>query len=67
MQIPIKKAILSVYDKTGLLPLCKALKAWGVELYATQGTTKFLKENGAARKFRHRNGHPIPGNDGRAR
>jgi phosphoribosylaminoimidazolecarboxamide formyltransferase/IMP cyclohydrolase len=46
MQIPIKKAILSVYDKTGLLPLCQALKKWGVELYATQGTTKFLKENG---------------------
>ena len=39
-------ALLSVYDKTGLLPLAKGLKALGWELLATGGTLKALLDAG---------------------
>ena len=39
-------ALLSVYDKTGLLPLAKGLKQLGWRLLATGGTLKALQEGG---------------------
>src|SRR6266478_4428497 len=44
----IERALLSVYDKTGLIPLAKTLVAAGVELISTGGTAKALREGGLA-------------------
>src|ERR1700759_2387883 len=46
--IPIKRALLSVSDKTGLVELGKALSEKGVELVSTGGTAKALKDAGLA-------------------
>jgi phosphoribosylaminoimidazolecarboxamide formyltransferase / IMP cyclohydrolase len=43
---PIKKAIISVYYKDGLDILIKQLHSFGVELYSTGGTYKFIEELG---------------------
>ncbi|HWM83071.1 MAG TPA: bifunctional phosphoribosylaminoimidazolecarboxamide formyltransferase/IMP cyclohydrolase [Pseudolabrys sp.] len=43
---PIRRALLSVSDKTGLLDLARALAARGVELVSTGGTAKALKDAG---------------------
>lgn len=43
---PIKRALLSVSDKTDLVPLAQALHDHGTELYSTGGTSKALKEAG---------------------
>ncbi len=43
---PIKRALISVFDKTGLVPLAQALKDKGVEIISTGGTAKALKEAG---------------------
>jgi phosphoribosylaminoimidazolecarboxamide formyltransferase/IMP cyclohydrolase len=45
---PIQRALLSVSDKTGLVPFAKALAARGVELLSTGGTAKVLAEAGLA-------------------
>ncbi len=42
----IRRALLSVSDKTGLLPLAKALAGHGVELLSTGGTARALREAG---------------------
>jgi phosphoribosylaminoimidazolecarboxamide formyltransferase/IMP cyclohydrolase len=44
--IPIKRALLSVSDKTGLVELGQALAAKGVELVSTGGTAKALRDAG---------------------
>ena len=44
--VKIKRALLSVFDKTGLIELAKALTANGVELLSTGGTSKALKDAG---------------------
>ncbi len=46
--IPLRKALLSVSDKTGLLDLARALAARGVELLSTGGTAAALREAGLA-------------------
>ena len=43
---PIRRALLSVSDKSGLVPLAQALVAAGVELVSTGGTAKALREAG---------------------
>ena len=43
---PIRRALLSVSDKTGLAELGKALAARNVELVSTGGTAKALREAG---------------------
>jgi len=43
---PIRRALLSVSDKTGLIPLARTLAAAGVELISTGGTAKTLREAG---------------------
>ncbi|WP_128891353.1 bifunctional phosphoribosylaminoimidazolecarboxamide formyltransferase/IMP cyclohydrolase [Erythrobacter sp. HKB08] len=45
-EVTIKRALLSVSDKTGLVELGKALGARGVELVSTGGTAKALREAG---------------------
>jgi len=41
-----KRALLSVSDKNGLLPLARALRANGCDLYASGGTKKLLELEG---------------------
>ncbi|MGA1614277.1 MAG: bifunctional phosphoribosylaminoimidazolecarboxamide formyltransferase/IMP cyclohydrolase, partial [Lutimaribacter sp.] len=43
---PIRRALLSVSDKTGLIELAQALAARGVELLSTGGSAKTLREAG---------------------
>ncbi|HMC11702.1 MAG TPA: bifunctional phosphoribosylaminoimidazolecarboxamide formyltransferase/IMP cyclohydrolase [Pirellulaceae bacterium] len=47
-RVPIKRALISVSDKSGLAELARELAAAGVELYSTGGTRKFLLDNGFA-------------------
>ena len=42
----IRRALLSVSDKSGLVPLARVLAAAGVELISTGGTAKALREAG---------------------
>ena len=42
----IRRALLSVYDKTGLVPFAQVLARCGVELLSTGGTAKLLREAG---------------------
>jgi phosphoribosylaminoimidazolecarboxamide formyltransferase/IMP cyclohydrolase len=44
--IPVRRALLSVSDKTGLVDFARALAARGVELISTGGTAKALAEAG---------------------
>jgi phosphoribosylaminoimidazolecarboxamide formyltransferase/IMP cyclohydrolase len=44
----IRRALLSVSDKTGLVELAKALAGYGVELVSTGGTRKALADAGLA-------------------
>lgn len=41
-----RKALFSVYDKTGIVELAQTLKSFGVELLATGGTAKVLIDAG---------------------
>lgn len=42
----VPRALVSVSDKTGLIPFCKELAALGFELLSTGGTAKALQEAG---------------------
>jgi phosphoribosylaminoimidazolecarboxamide formyltransferase/IMP cyclohydrolase len=42
----IQRALISVFDKTGLVPFAQSLIAAGVEILSTGGTAKTLRENG---------------------
>src|SRR5881275_606824 len=42
----IQRALISVFDKTGLIPFAQTLAAAGVELISTGGTAKVLREAG---------------------
>ena len=48
--IPIRRALLSVSDKTGVVELAKALIGIGVEVLSTGGTAVALKQAGVAVK-----------------
>src|SRR5690606_897916 len=48
--VQIKRALLSVSDKTGLVEFAKTLSAHGVELLSTGGTYKAIKDAGLAVK-----------------
>ncbi len=43
---PIKCALLSVYDKTGIVEFAKELNKLGIEIIATSGTLETLKKDG---------------------
>ena len=42
----IKRALLSVSDKTGIVEFARELEKYGVEIISTGGTARALKENG---------------------
>lgn len=42
----IKRALISVYNKTGIVDFAKELNKLGIEIIATEGTFKILKECG---------------------
>ena len=44
--LPVRRALLSVSDKTGLAELAQGLHELGVELVSTGGTARFLREAG---------------------
>ncbi|MBF0522153.1 MAG: bifunctional phosphoribosylaminoimidazolecarboxamide formyltransferase/IMP cyclohydrolase [Candidatus Omnitrophica bacterium] len=44
--IKVKRALISVSDKKGLLPFVKGLQALGVEILSTGGTARQLQESG---------------------
>ena len=45
-RVPVKRALISVSDKTGLIPLAKALHENGVALVSTGSTAKTIAEAG---------------------
>src|SRR5581483_11794507 len=42
--VPIRRALISVSDKTGLIPMAQALAAKGVEILSTGGSARVLRE-----------------------
>ena len=42
----MKKALISVYDKTGIVDFARGLLQNDFEIFSTSGTAKLLKENG---------------------
>ncbi|MDA8016573.1 MAG: bifunctional phosphoribosylaminoimidazolecarboxamide formyltransferase/IMP cyclohydrolase [Thermoanaerobaculia bacterium] len=44
--LPVQRALISVYDKTGLDDFARALAALGVELLSTGGTQRYLEAAG---------------------
>lgn len=44
--IRIRRALLSVHDKTGIIPFAKALNSFGCEIISTGGTGKVLTDAG---------------------
>ncbi|MBU1618195.1 MAG: bifunctional phosphoribosylaminoimidazolecarboxamide formyltransferase/IMP cyclohydrolase [Gammaproteobacteria bacterium] len=56
---PIRRALLSVSDKTGIVEFARALAAQGVELLSTGGTARLLAEQGiAVTEVSDYTGHP---------
>ncbi len=56
---PIKRALLSVSDKTGIVEFAEALHQAGVELLSTGGTAKLLSEAGLpVTEVSEHTGHP---------
>ena len=47
-RLPIRRALISVSDKTGILDFARELEALGVEILSTGGTFKLLQDNGVA-------------------
>jgi phosphoribosylaminoimidazolecarboxamide formyltransferase/IMP cyclohydrolase len=46
MLLPVRRALLSVSDKTGLVELARALAKRNIEILSTGGTARLLAENG---------------------
>ena len=49
-EILIKRALISVSDKSGIVEFGKALVEFGVEILSTGGTAQILRENGVSVK-----------------
>ena len=47
-RLPVRRALISVSDKTGIVDFARELTALGVEILSTGGTYKLLKDNGVA-------------------
>ena len=43
---PVRRALISVSDKTGLIDLAKALRAGGIEILSTGGSAKAIRDAG---------------------
>src|SRR5690554_7769256 len=48
--MPVKRALISVSDKTGVVEFARELVKNGVEILSTGGTSRSLKESGVAVK-----------------
>jgi phosphoribosylaminoimidazolecarboxamide formyltransferase/IMP cyclohydrolase len=48
MDVKIKRAIISVSDKTGVVEFAKSLSQMGVEIISTGGTAKALSAGGVS-------------------
>jgi len=48
--VPIRRALISVSDKSGLVPFAQALAAGGVEILSTGGSAKTLRDAGVGVK-----------------
>ena len=46
MENRVKRALISVTDKTGIVEFAKELQALGIEIVSTGGTARVLKEGG---------------------
>jgi phosphoribosylaminoimidazolecarboxamide formyltransferase/IMP cyclohydrolase len=46
--VAIERALISVYDKTGLAGFARAIAARGIEIVSTGGTARALREAGVA-------------------
>ena len=46
VEVTIKRALISVFDKTGLVEFARELSALGIEIVSTGGTAKLLREAG---------------------
>ena len=62
----IRRALISVSDKTGLIEFAKALAGHGIELVSTGGTAKAIARRRAEGDRRLRTNR-LPGDDGRPR
>ncbi len=49
-QVPVRRALLSVSDKTGLIDLAKALSERGVKILSTGGSAKAIRDAGLSVK-----------------
>ncbi len=59
MSDPIRRALVSAFDKEGIVPFCRDLHAAGVEILSTGGTARLLKESGVpAVRVSERTGFP---------
>ncbi|HDZ57005.1 MAG TPA: bifunctional phosphoribosylaminoimidazolecarboxamide formyltransferase/IMP cyclohydrolase [Pseudomonas xinjiangensis] len=47
-RLPVRRALISVSDKTGIVDFARELDAMGVEILSTGGTFKLLREQGIA-------------------
>jgi len=45
MQGPIRRALVSVFDKEGAVDLCRALHLGGVEILSSGGTARLLRDH----------------------
>src|SRR5687768_11525976 len=43
---PIKRALISVSDKTGIIDFARELKSFNIEIISTGGTAKALRDEG---------------------
>ena len=50
----IKRALISVSDKTGIVAFAEGLSRFGVEILSTGGTASMLREAGLVRGSRHK-------------
>lgn len=48
--VPVRRALVSVYDKTGVVEFCRVLAGFGCEILSTGGTAKSLRDAGIAVK-----------------
>ena len=46
--MPVQRALISVFDKTGIVDFARRLAALKIEILSTGGTAKLLRENGLA-------------------
>ena len=44
--VPVRTALISVSDKTGLIDFCRALEGHGIKILSTGGTAKAIREAG---------------------